>query len=171
MKLRVDPSFLEELTRLCGNMVVTYGMEPPTDLTELATSLRLVRACRQHLSDLERMLERLTAEAMPDKLATIDGLPTFEKKWSAKQVTWNDEPLAARVAAASRDERILDEATGVIEGEAEAAVRVLLGAARIDYWRVGDLKGLGIDPDEYREKSSEGRHTVRFYEDKIEGAG
>lgn len=152
---------LSDLRTLCQDTAWALRQEPPVGVDSLAYVLHELRQARQALSDAERDVEAKLAEAMPTKEMAVDGL-ALERRWSAARTEWSHEVIAKRVAAASRDERILNESTGEIEGESEAAARVVLSAAGIGYWRKGRLKELGIDPTEVCTPSEEGRHTVRL---------
>jgi hypothetical protein len=152
---------LSELVEECESHAEHWMQPHDLSVGVLAWELQAARRAARACSDIARAIEGQLAEKMEGKTEVVEGVGTLERHWSPAKTTWNHGPLATLVAAASRDERVLDEKTGVIEGEAEASARVLLRNAGISYWRVGELKRLGIDPDEYREKEG-GRWTVRF---------
>lgn len=152
---------LSELRILCEDVAWALREEPPAGVDSLAHALHELRQARQALADAERDVEAKLAAAMPTKEMAVEGL-ALERRWSPAKTEWSHEVIAKRVAAASRDERILNEDTGEIEGESEAAARVVLSAAGIGYWRKGRLKELGIDPTEVCTPSEEGRSTVRL---------
>jgi hypothetical protein len=56
-------------------------------------------------------------------------------------------------------QRVTDD--GEIESEAEAHVRTLFECMAPSYWRVGALRSLGIDANEYCE-TTWGRQTIQF---------
>lgn len=153
---------LEQLVKDCDFAAWKLRENPPTDRDELAQALHSLREARRMLGDAERDIEAHLAEAMGDeKTAVVAGLGTIERKASPVKPQWEHERLLPRIAALSRDERILREETGEIEGEAEAAVRVLGEVAAISYYRVGELKKRGIDAREFRSEDS-WRTTVRI---------
>lgn len=133
--------------------------ELPADVDTLAHLLVEARRAKRAISDVERAIESALATAMPKKQITVQGVGTLERRKGNDRKAWDHERLGARIAALSRDERVLDESTGVIEGEAEAAVRVLLACARPDY-RVTALRERGLDPDDYC-LSEPGRTSVQ----------
>lgn len=151
---------LSELRILCEDVAWALRQEPPQSVDSLAHALHELRQAKQAIGDAERDVEARLAESMETKEMAVEGL-ALERRWSAARTEWSHEVIAKRVAAASRDERILNEATGEIEGESEAAARVVLSAAGIGYWRKGRLKELGIDPKDVCTPSEEGRYTVR----------
>jgi hypothetical protein len=141
-------------TAMFGDQALDEELTPD----DVANVIRTIREAKRFLGDAERQLEDRLAKAMTSKVSA-DG--SFEKKWQPGKTVWDHDFIAPRIAAASRDERVLDTETGVIEGEAEAAVRCIREAAGISYWRVGALRRFGIDPDAVREREG-GRFTIRF---------
>lgn len=151
----------EALATLCQEEAWRLREEPPKGVDGLAQTLHHLREARRALGDAERDIEAHLAEAMGDeKVAVVAGLGTLERKASPVKPRWEHERLLPRIAALSRDERIVREETGEIEGEAEAAVRVLGEVASIAYYRVGELKRRGLDAREFRSEDS-WRTTVR----------
>lgn len=117
----------------------------------LAGDLRL---CIDQLE--ERLCEGL------QKQEEIDGFGLVEKKWSSRSVRWKNDELLPVVVARAADERVLDQETGEYEREGSAVARVLGEVFSFGYARVGALKERGIDPDEFREKSKEGKWSLIF---------
>lgn len=146
-----------EVVRISDHIALA-ALDDGWTLEELADTLRKVREARGLLANAERAFEAKLADLMPSKVSS-DG--SFEKHWQAAKTTWDDDYVLPRIASASRDERILDQETGEIEGEAEAAMRCFQEAAGISYFRVGALKKFGINVDDCREKSG-GRWSIRF---------
>lgn len=146
------------------SLVWSLREQPPTDRDELARTLSKLRSARRMVSDAERDIEQHLATAMgPDKVVAVEGLGTVEVKHSAVKPKWDHERLLPRIAAMSRDERLINERTGEIESDSDAAVRVLFECASIGYWRVGKLKERGLDPKDFSE--NEGwRASVRILE-------
>lgn len=146
-------SELDELHQRCSDVAWAIHAVPPTEREELAHFLHLLRECKRMLSDAERIVETALADDLGDeKMAVVEGLGTLEKKHSPVKPRWDHAGLAKHLAALSRDERELNTETGEIEPEAEAALRVLLDVAAIDYYRLGKLKQRGLDPGDFREQ-------------------
>lgn len=153
---------LAELASLCQDVAWSLRERPPSDTESLAYGLHHLREARRALGDAERDIEAHLAEAMgDDKLVAIAGLGQVERKASPVKPRWEHERLLPRIAAMSRDERLVNESTGEIETDADAAVRVLAECASIAYYRVGELKRRGLDPREFRSEES-WRTTVRI---------
>lgn len=90
------------------------------------------------------------------------------RRWKVRRkkgsTQWDTDGLAPVVMARARDERRVIEETGEYESEGEAVMRVTLRCAGVGYWRKGELRKLGIDPDEYL-ASSPGRLSVEREDD------
>lgn len=152
----------ESLTAICQELAWALREEPEADVEVLAKLLADLRGAKAAVGDAERDIEARLAEAMGEnKVVAIAGLGTVERKASAIKPRWDAERLLPRIAALSRDERIMRESTGEIEGEAEAAVRVLAQVASIAYFRVGELDKRGLDAREFREQDG-WRTSVRI---------
>jgi hypothetical protein len=77
-----------------------------------------------------------------------------EVKPSVQRTKWDHESLWAQVTARGRDERQVDKDTGeVLESEGEAVARTLRACVGQGPWKVTGLREIGLDPDEYCEKS------------------
>lgn len=153
---------LSELTEACQSMAWALREEPPTGVDSLAGALNILREARRALGDAERDIEAHLAEAMgKEKLVVVAGLGTLERKHSKVSPKWDHERLRPMLAALSRDERKLNEETGEIEGESEAAIRVFTDVAAVSYYRLGKLKERGLNPDDYCEDAG-WRTTVRI---------
>lgn len=152
-----------DLATLCQDEAWRLREEPPTGVDRLAQTLASLREAAAALSDAARDVEAHLAEAMgDDKEMKVEGIGTLERKASPVKPRWEHERLLPRIAALSRDERIFREETGEIEGEAEAAVRVLAEVASIAYYRVGELKKRGLDAKEFRDQDG-WRTTIRIH--------
>lgn len=148
-------NLLEQLVKDIDFLVWLLRDKPPIDRDELAHTLSRLRSARRMLSDAERDIEQHLATAMgDDKVVVVEGLGTVERKHSPVKPTWDHERLLPRIAAMSRDERLINERTGEIESDSDAAARVLFECAAISYWRVGKLQERGIDAKEYRSEDS-----------------
>lgn len=150
------------LSAICQDEAWRLRETPPTDRDELALTLHHIREAKRALGDAERDIEQHLADAMgKEKVVVIAGLGTLERKASAVKPKWDAEALLPRIAALSRDERLVNERTGEIESDSDAAVRVLNECASIAYFRVGELNRRGLDAREFRSEDS-WRTTVRI---------
>lgn len=101
-------------------------------------------------------LERRAIEAWPfggGQVVHVMGQGSYKLGRTATKVTW-DHPRAARdviKAAWEHDEIHHPNDVGP----------VILAVAGLDYWRVSQLRRLGLDPHEYKEET-EGRLAVRL---------
>jgi hypothetical protein len=126
--------------------------------TELATELHSIRSQIANLKLREQDVEDRLAAEMEDKRLEVPSLGVFERHTSSSRKQWQHDDLRREVV--KHAERIVTE-DGEIESEAEAHVRTLFDCMAPSYWRVGALRGLGIDASEYCE-TTWGRQTVQF---------
>lgn len=157
------PLQLSELSQACQDLAWALREEPPTGVDSLAGALHQLREAQRALGDAARDVEAHLAEAMgKEKVVVVAGLGTLERKASPVKPVWNHEALSKRLAAASRDERVVNPDTGeILETDAEAAIRVFRECAAVTYYRLGKLSERGIDGKDFRE--AEGwRTTVRI---------
>lgn len=114
-------------------------------LIHLAVALDELRTARAELNMVERSLQAAVIEAMGDRWeATIEGFGGIKVRGGKKRTTWRNEelwPLALRrarsvrtAAAGEADERLLEVVRAVVQPS---------------YWRTGELKRWGVDPDDY----------------------
>ena len=73
---------------------------------------------------------------------------SIETKTGAPRKKWDHDMLAVLVAKKITDTAI-DMDTGEVTKTPQQMIRELLDYAAPSYWRVGALRELGIDPDEY----------------------
>lgn len=160
--LRFESSWTFEdlLGQLTDDLERLGATAPPSDFETLARALVACRGFRQLAADIERLLESRVAAAMERPFVTIEGLGTLERKKSKDRKAWDHKRVAAKLLEVAKAERI-DGLTGeVLASEGEAAMLTFLACAGVAYWKTTELRGRGIDPDDYCE-SSPGRETVR----------
>jgi hypothetical protein len=154
---------LPELLQACQDTAWSLREQPPSGVDRLAQALHQLREAASALSDAARDVEAHLAEAMgKDKEVVVEGLGTLERKASPIKPRWDAERLLPIVAALSRDERLVNERTGEIETDSDAAVRVLNEVASIAYFRVGELSKRGVDAKAFREQEG-WRTTIRIH--------
>lgn len=129
---------------------------------QLLEALAQIRQARQHLARLEAIVERHTAQQMEDKRIEWDG-GYAERRKGAIRKHWLHDDLAHVVTVAA----LVDPETGELPGDevrhaVERAVSELMNTASVAYWRVGQLKRLGIDVGDYCH-TEPGRTTVEVH--------
>lgn len=136
------------------------------DVDELADAfaedLLATRAEIARLRDLEReLVEKIHETAPARKFKTSVGLVEISKR---RNRSWDHEEIVRHLTRIALDRREIDPETGEIKTRPtwEIVTDALISCAGISYWRIGELKGYGLDPDEYYEITSEAR-SVRFY--------
>lgn len=127
--------------------------DPPTEPETLAQMLVVLRKVKQVASDADKLAEALLAEAMGGKLLVVEGVGTFERRRKAKKTTWDHEGLFSSMLLLSRDPKNrVEPLTGeLVRTPEEALLAFIKAACAPSYWRVGELSGLGVDADAFRE--------------------
>lgn len=126
------------------------GCDLPENPTELAQVYHDVNMILDAARTLQAHVAATLAERMKDKRLEVPGLGVFERRTSVSRKSWDHPRLLAVVAKEALDKRVVDEQTGELqEAPDEAIVRVIHKAAAINYWRVGELRQMGLDPDTY----------------------
>lgn len=121
-----------------------------------------VRAQRQGLAELESLIERDAARAMPHDLLEWEG-GTAERRGGKDRKEWDHTALASAVRAAIVPPLAVDPTTGEVDGSLAALLHQAVeqyAATNRPTWRVTAVKPLGIDPDEYC-SAVPGRATVQ----------
>lgn len=164
-------SALEELTSLvkrldeeCPSWVDACTDPEGRDVAELFAA---VQEARVALQDVERWLEGAAAQAMLSDCAET-GTLRVERRRAADRKAWDHESWQRDVrqkvlqASGLKGVRALISADGEelppsVLGEAVARLQRVHGSTAP---RAGELRGLGLDPDDYAERSP-GRWMVR----------
>lgn len=119
------------------------------DIDELASVVVELHSLLDRLKSVISYSEtELLRDMNVDEPITANGR-TLEKKISAGGVKWDKEALPSIVA-----ERVvfagMNPKTGAIETPPSQLIINAFKCAGIQYWKVGELKQLSIDPDKYR---------------------
>lgn len=116
------------------------------------------------LGDLVRRVEAaLGARHGRGPLEDDDGVVIAAVDRTAKSTKWDVEKAWPDVAAAVRraDRGVIDPVAGELEDDTARALRIVRQLCGVSYLKVGELEGLGLDPDDYRTRSG-WRWTVRL---------
>jgi hypothetical protein len=132
---------------------------------QCALVLAEIKKAIRNMRELEREIETILAERLDNigqKTLSLDSVGIFERKWSSPAKKWDSEAIISKMFQKLPDiPRLIDKKTGEIQSDADALVSLLAKCARLE-WRATPLKELGLDPDEYAEKTTNGRYTIRF---------
>lgn len=118
---------------------------------ELLDLLGQVRRERQHLAEIESLLERDAARVMTQDVVEWTG-GTAERRWGKDRKEWQHDDLARAVTAAIVPPLAVNPATGEVDGDLAALLHTAVeqyAATNRPSWRVTAVKPLGIDPDEF----------------------
>lgn len=131
----------------------------PDSWENAALLLHHLRLARQALATAESKVETLVAQMMRDAgvfdATELNGIGVIQRRGGSKRKQWEHDALAKQVI----DTHMTDT-----DGEVPDPWVVrdwLLEAAAVGYWRVGVLKKLGIDVDDYC-ATEPGRPTVQI---------
>lgn len=151
---------VEALTTLLNKMLMR---EMPADAPTLAPMLDAAYELKRRASDLHKLLTNKLYDAMEHKQLHIENVGTWERAQGSDREKWEHREVALRVARKALEERLAaaEFTGGVVEmDEWEAVLGALLACAQIQGWRLRELRGRGIKPDDYRTKEP-GRKSVR----------
>ena len=130
---------------------------------EVLELLRQLRVARLHLAQLELVVEARAVAAMSgDTVAWPGGVA--QRRRGLRRRSWDHYGLLAAVADRVAVEAATDVATGVLDVGLARQVREALDRMARTFrpeWRLGELRGLRLDPDEYSEVV-EARATVHI---------
>lgn len=120
------------------------------DKEAIAAALLLLDSAKRDLVEMYKKAEDLLLELMGDEPEYVYDGATLERKVGAPRKSWDHEALASIVA-----DRIIDLATSMDDGEVtkspkEIAIEMLRYAAP-SYWRVTELKKIGVNADQHCE--------------------
>ena len=140
---------------------------------ELLAQLVELTDQRQHISDRIMEVEDLIVAAMagtkpPVWYVEVPGLPPIKRHGGKKRTAWDHESVFSTLRMLVRDpqhRKSSDHETGEIESPEEAVVRHIKECAYVAYWRAGDLKARGVQPDQFCEVSY-GRQTIEICGDQ-----
>ena len=121
-------------------------------LDELVTTRAAIAAYR----DQEKQIIELIHEAAPKRKFEVAGLGLVQVATSRNR-KWDNDDTMRHVVARALDERPIDPDTGELLDQRptwEVVADVIMRCAGIGYWRVGALRDLGLDPDEFAETTS-----------------
>lgn len=127
--------------------------------TDTAEVLREVRKARKALADLEAIMESQVvrkAEAEGRREFALSDGSVVQFRGGTDRKDWDHRGLAYAVVRAVQ----VDQSTGEVLST-EQVVDRLLDTAAVSYWRVGALKPLGVQPNDYC-TTSKGRRTIQF---------
>lgn len=117
----------------------------------LVAALHATQSVRSSLAHLEDRLNELVVAKAPAQTFEVPCIGFVQIKRSSARKAWQHDELLSLVARKASEARVPDPETGEVESEAEAVLREVRACAGFSYWKVGELRVRGIDPDEYVE--------------------
>lgn len=149
MNLRETAEALGSLLRHLDRLVLYASEDEIDNLEEAAQLLLALSNAKASLRDAYSEYETLLAKAMEDTYQIdLPGGVTAERMEGAPRKSWEHKRLAKEVATRIV-ESSMDFDTGEVLMTREEMVEELLRYAAPSYWRVKQLKQLGIDADNY----------------------
>ena len=146
-----EPGFLWLLRGVVADIDTYITDHPDLTLEELVEVLVALNRRRDEMKLIYDEVCRRVATSMNEmkEYHAPEGV-TIEKKWAKSRTAWQHDRLAQevghRLALMS-----IDFDTGEITRSPEELVADLVKYLAPNYWRVGALKELGLNPDEYCE--------------------
>lgn len=158
-----DPTALEadfaELHHAIGRLSEDTPARLDQDDTADAACLLLwdLREARKRLAEIEAFVEAHTARRLSRRRTEVAGF-VAEVKGGNDRKAWQHDKLAWDVCRP-----LAVDATGTVDDAAAVLIGLVrdrfLNCASIAYWRAGQLRQLGLDPDDYADVTR-GRRTV-----------
>lgn len=122
------------------------------DKDDMATLLFNLRDSTQKLRDVYSYLQTEMARNMDKGELYEKGKRSIEKKGGSGSVKWDNAALKS-VVSEKILETAIDRETGAMNAPLSQIVAYAFECVGIDYWKVGELNKLGINPNLYRETS------------------
>ena len=130
------------------------------DYTQLLFAMQGLKAIKGDLDTLLREVENDIARLLPEKKMVIENIGQVERKTTISRKWESGELLTALLKAT-----LVDPDTGELSQQVLARVEAVLKEAlpltASLGWRVTGLQALGVDPDEYCDKTF-GRQTINI---------
>lgn len=130
------------------------------DYTQLLYAMMGLKAIKGDLDTLLREVENDIARLLPEKKMVIENIGQVERKTTITRKWESGELLTALLKAT-----LVDPDTGELSQQVLARVEAVLKEAlpltASLGWRVTGLQALGVDPDEYCDKTF-GRQTINI---------
>lgn len=130
------------------------------DYTQLLFAMQGLKAIKGDLDTLLREVENDIARLLPEKKMVIENIGQVERKTTITRKWESGELLTALLKAT-----LVDPDTGELSQQVLARVEAVLKEAlpltASLGWRVTGLQALGVDPDEYCDKTF-GRQTINI---------
>lgn len=124
--------------------------EHGTDLAELVRLLAAAHEIRRAATDIVGAVEQAVLGLLPDyDVRAVEGVGTVARRGGTTRKRWDHPRLWSLVAQRARESTIDPETGERIGDPVHAVVSALQDAAGISYWRVGALRGLGLNPDAF----------------------
>lgn len=108
----------------------------------------IVGEAKKTIASLQREATEILLKSDWDRAPFQNQSFSMETKTGQPRKKWDHDGLAAAVAKRISDSAI-DMDTGEILKSAQQLIKELLDYAAPSYWRVGALRELGIDPDDF----------------------
>lgn len=119
-------------------------------LDESAAAVAFLDQVKREVADLLEQAKAALIENMGTAPEVVSHGITFEKKVGAARKTWDHKSLGEIVARRIVDLNV-DMETGEVLASPYDMVKQVLDYTGVSYWRVGELKNIGINADAYCE--------------------
>lgn len=130
------------------------------DYTQLLHAMLGLRAIKADLDTLLREVENDVTRLLPEKKMAIDNVGQVERRTSITR-KWESESLLTSILKETLTDKETGELSPQILARVDAVLKAALPLTASLGWRVTGLQAIGIDPDEYCDKTF-GRQTIQI---------
>ena len=159
---------IENIRRLigeAGNNLFNALQQDDVDLKSLCSAMVELNSLKKDIGYIHDESNTRFAEKMEDSVIFLEDGTEIERKQGADRKAWNHKGLAVEVAA-KISQLAINMDTGEITLTPDEMMVKMFDYAAPSYWRVGELGKLGVNVDNYCEKS-EGKTSIVIKKGKL----
>lgn len=144
-------SFRKQFTDLSG-LIEEYARSGNDGIQELMEVFIVMDNIRKDINMVHETVMNLIAERMDTEVVFLDNGMQVERKQGEDRKKWDHNGLAVEVAR-KIEQLSIDPDTGEITMTPDEMMVKMLEYAAPSYWRLTQLRSIGVDADKYCEKT------------------
>ena len=156
---------IENIRRLIGEVGNNLFNALQQDDVDLCSAMVELNSLKKDIGYIHDESNTRFAEKMEDSVIFLEDGTEIERKQGADRKAWNHKGLAVEVAA-KISQLAINMDTGEITLTPDEMMVKMFDYAAPSYWRVGELGKLGVNVDNYCEKS-EGKTSIVIKKGKL----